>query len=353
MTNKTSLWLAAAVVAGFAFGFAGCGPTTDPMTTMCSGDAQCSAGEACHPVLRRCVTACTGASDCPDSAKTCATFGGLASGNDAGVRAFCQCSTDALCDRGSAGQVCQPATKLCGAKCTANSDCPSGATCNSMTGKCAAGSTGDGGAGDGGLADGGAGDGGTMMDGGMACTPGSCTAPAICTLGVCGAPAACVAPAFQPGSCPNGQLCATNACAEVPFAPASCMNFAAGTTPRAWNPASANGPIITEVTQLSFAVDAAFCGAGANEKRGRIRIRAYDPSAPGRLTTETGQPSLRRYQLSGNSLAVGANEIQSYVSSNMGQNAEFIVNVCTGTSTNSLSVGYAYENGNPVCVTLQ
>jgi hypothetical protein len=236
----------------------------------------------------------------------------------------------------------------------ANSDCPSGATCNAMTGKCAAGTTGDGGAGDGGLTDGGLGDGGTSTDAGMACSPGTCTAPAICTLGTCGAPAACVTPMFQPGTCPAGQLCSSGACAEAPFASASCGNFAAGSTPRAWTPASANGPVITELSLIDFQVDAngTVC-SGSNSKRARLRIRAYDPSMPGRLTGETSQPSLRYYRTDTTSLAVTAAEIQSYVTENSGRNANFIVNLCFPTATNTASVGYAYENGNPVCATVQ
>lgn len=343
--TKTSLWLAAAIAAGFTLGFAGCGDTNMPMTTTCSSDSQCAASEACHPALRRCVTACTGSTDCGDSQKTCATFTGLASGNDAGVRAFCQCSTDPLCDRAKTGDVCQPATKQCGAKCMGNSDCPTGSTCDTVTGKCGTAVV---------ATDGGT-DGGTTMDAGVtACTPGSCTAPAICTSGTCAMPATCAAPMFQPGTCAAGQACVGTACAEVPFAPASCGNFAAGTTPRAWNPVTAMGPVITELSLISFEIDMAgtVC-AGATNKRARLRIRAYDPSTPGRLNGETSQPSLRYYQTTGNSLAVTAAEIQSYMSQNSGKNAEFIVNLCFPTATNSAPVGYAYESGNPVCATVQ
>ncbi len=344
MMKKTSLWLVAATAAGFAFGFAGCGGTDTPMTTTCTADSQCAASEACHPVLRRCVTACTAAVDCPDSSRTCATFDGRMAGNDAGVRAFCQCATDALCERGSAGQVCQPATKICGAKCTASSDCPTGSTCDTMTGKCSAATMAtDGGAGDGGM---------TGVDAGIACTPGTCTAPAICNQGTCGAAAACTSGMPQPAGCLTGQACSGAACAEAPFAPASCGNFAAGSTPRAWNPAMQNGPVITQITQLSFAVNEGFCGM-TNSKRAILEITAYDPSTPGRLVSETSQPSLRYYRTDGSDIAVSANQIQSYMSSNSNKNVTFRVNLCFPTATNSASVGYAYENGNPVCTTVQ
>lgn len=347
MKTKTSIWFAAAIAAGFAFGFAGC--TGDgPMTpTTCSSDSQCTgAGEVCHPLLKTCIAGCTSANDCPDAAKKCATITGASAGGDGGVRGFCQCGTDQLCDRGTAGQICQDkSTLVCAAKCTATSGCPTGFTCDTASGKCGSTvSTTDGGT-----------DAGVAMDAGVnTCTPGSCTAPQICNSGVCGAAAACVAPMFQPGTCVAGQACVGTSCAEVPFAPASCGNFAAGSTPRAWTPASGNGPVITELSLIDFMVDAAgtVCG-GANSKRARLRIRAYDPSMPGRLTGETAQPSLRYYRTDTTSLAVTAAEIQSYMALNTGKNAEFIVNLCFPTATNAASVGYAYDNGNPVCASVQ
>ncbi len=347
MKTKTSIWLAAAVAAGFTMGFAGCGGDMMMMPTTCSSDTACAASEACHPILKKCVTACTSGTDCPDSAKTCATFTGLSGGNDAGVRAFCQCATDQLCDRGTSGQVCQPATKICAAKCTSNAGCPSGSTCDTATGKCGGAVATDAGT-DGGT------DAGMTVDAGTACTPGTCTT-GICNSGLCGAPAACVAPAFQPGTCVTGQACVGTACAEVPFAAATCGNFAAGSTPRAWTPATSNGPVITELTLLDFMVDmsATPVCAGAISKRARLRIRAYDPSMPGRLTGETSQPSLRYYRTDTTSLAVTGAEIQSYMTQNSGRNADFIVNLCFPTATNSAAVGYAYENGNPVCATVQ
>lgn len=349
MKTKTSIWFAAAIAAGFAFGFAGCGGDGTMTPTTCTADSQCTgAGEVCHPTLKKCIAGCSSSNDCPDSAKKCATITGASAGGDGGVRGFCQCSTDQLCDRGTAGQVCQDkSTLICAAKCTATSGCPSGVSCDVASGKCGGSTATDAGT-DAGVTDAG-------VDAGVAtCTPGSCTAPQICNSGVCGAAAACVAPMFQPGTCVAGQACVGTSCAEVPFAPASCGNFGAGTSPRAWNPTSSNGPVITEVTMIDFMVDAAgtVCG-GANSKRARLRIRAYDPSSPGRLTGETSQPSLRYYRTDGTSLAVTAAEIQSYMTLNTGKNAEFIANLCFPTATTAAAVGYAYDNGNPVCSSVQ
>jgi hypothetical protein len=347
MKTKTSIGFAAAIAAGFAFGFAGCGGDGTMTPTTCSSDSQCSgAGEVCHPLLKTCVTGCSGSGDCPDSAKKCATITGASAGTDGGSRGFCQCATDNLCDRATTGQICQDkSTLVCSAKCTGNASCPTGFSCDTATGKCGAGST------DAGT------DGGTAgVDAGVvACTPGTCASPQICNTGVCGAATTCAAPAFQPGTCPNGQQCSGTSCAEVPFAPTTCGNIAAGSTPRAWTPVNSNGPVITEVTLLDFMVDTAatpVC-AGANSKRARLRIRAYDPSTPGRLTGETSQPSLRYYRTDTTSLPVTAAEIQSYVTENTGRNANFIVNLCFPTATTSASVGYAYDNGNPVCATVQ
>lgn len=358
MMKKTSLWLMAATAAGFALGFAGCGETM-PMPTTCTADSQCAASEACHPVLRRCVTACTAAVDCPDSAKTCATFGGLMAGNDAGVKAFCQCATDALCERGSAGQVCQPATKICGAKCTANSECPSGSTCDTMTGKCSAATTTDGGAGDGGMT----GDAGVND-----CTPGSCTAPQICdpTTRRCAAPATCTAANPQPDTCAYGLACVTAACAEAPRTGAGCMNFTNLPTPTLWNPATANpkGPVTVRFESIAKDTNMPlFCGARGADFSAEANLYAGNTNFPAMLDLLPAN-FLNYVRSDGQALDIKGGAGQAplarptggYASglSNNNKNLRLRFNLCVmGTAPATLSAGFYGENGNAVCSTLQ
>jgi hypothetical protein len=351
MMKKTSLWLMAATAAGFALGFAGCGETM-PMPTTCTADSQCAASEACHPVLRRCVTACTAAVDCPDSAKTCATFGGLMAGNDAGVKAFCQCATDALCERGSAGQVCQPATKICGAKCTASSECPSGSTCDTMTGKCSAATTTDGGASDGGMT----GDAGVND-----CTPGSCTAPQICdpTTRRCAAPATCTAANPQPDTCAYGLACVTAACAEAPrTTAAACANFTNVPTPLAWNPATiATKGAVTTAFAPRATNDTTACAA-PNPNAFTYTVDLY--SAP-----MTNFPAMLDMAPSGSfnyvrtdgqiiNLTTGSiRPMSGYAMglTNNNKNLRLVWTGCTESSIMSLRAGFYAANGNANCAT--
>jgi hypothetical protein len=228
MTKMTrGLWL----VAALAFA-GGCGePGGADGGTGCTTDANCGTGKACHPVMKMCVATCTGATDCPASAKTCATLNGS-------TAQFCQCSTNELCAAGVAGNVCSAATKQCTAKCTSSANCPSGSTCDTATGVCGAVSS--------------MMDAGTMgMDAGTACNDvGVCVYPEVCDIAarVCKAGAACTMANAQPDVCGYAGYCTTNSnCAQVEKA--MCENFAAtGPTPAVFNAATSNGPVIIGVT---------------------------------------------------------------------------------------------------------
>lgn len=352
--TKTSLGLAAAFAAATTFVFAACGDTMMMQPTTCSSDTQCAASEACHPVLRRCVTACTAGTDCPDSAKTCATFGGLAAGNDAGVRAFCQCATDQLCDRGTAGQVCQPATKICAAKCTSSAGCPSGSTCDTATGKCGAATSG----GDGGT------DGGTMMvaDAGP-CSFGSCTSPQICnpSTSACGAAPACAAANPQPDTCAYGLTCSGAACAEAPRTGVGCANFATVTTPTLWNPVGLTamaGPVTVSVANR--ADDNAFCTnsvafSGSHEmyaaplSLGGTNFPAAGVMLPAGLVNyvrSDGQIcDVQRGCANGGQIF----RPSGYMVSNGNKNLTLNFTLCAMTGTTALRAGFYCENGNAVC----
>lgn len=353
MKTKTSFWLAAALAAGFTMGFAGCGETMMMMPTTCSSDSACSTGQACHPILRTCVTACTSGTDCPDSAKTCATFTGLAAGNDAGVRAFCQCGTDQLCDRGTAGQVCQPATKLCAAKCTSNAGCPSGATCDTATGKCGAAVATDAGT-DGGM---------TGMDAGAPCTFGSCTGGQICNpaTAACGAAPACASAMPQPDVCAYGQTCSGAACAEAPRTGVGCTNFASVMTPTLWNPVgiTANaGPVTISVTNRTD--DMTFC-TNSTAFSGGHELYAAPVSLGGTNFPAAGvmlPADLINYVRSDGQICdvqrgcMNSGQIfrpSGYQVSNGNKNLTLNFTLCAMTGVTSLTAGFYADKGNAVC----
>ncbi|MDP3231539.1 MAG: hypothetical protein Q8N26_02095 [Myxococcales bacterium] len=352
MKTKTSFWLAAALAAGFTMGFAGCGDTMMMMPTTCSSDSACSTGQACHPILRTCVTACTSGTDCPDSAKTCATFTGLAAGNDAGVRAFCQCGTDQLCDRGTAGQVCQPATKICAAKCTSNAGCPSGATCDTATGKCGAAVATDAGT-----------DGGTGGTDAGVCTPGSCTtAGQICdpTTQQCGAPAACSSANPQPDTCVYGLLCAGAACAEAPRSGVTCSNFDNVATPKAWNPATVTpkGAVTTAFGPRATNDNTACTGARPDAFTFTVDLYAPPMSTfPSML--EMNQAMTFNYVTTDGMIIDLANPLgpirpmSGYAMNlaNNNKNVRIVWTGCTAAGLTSLRAGFFANGGNPNCAT--
>lgn len=185
-----------------------------------------------------------------------------------------------------------------------------------------------------------------------ACTRGSCTGSNICSfatgMGVCGAPAACAAANAQPDTCGYGGYCNATACAEIPAA--TCANFPAGSAPLTWNPATQMGPVIYSISKVTWAVDSNFC-AGTSNKRGKVRVSAYDPG--GMLLSDTSQPSLKLYRESDMMpVTIDMTSIQNYMSSNGGKNATFDVNVCVAPTNTTLSIALAYTNGNGACFTL-
>jgi hypothetical protein len=357
MKTKTSMWFAAAVAAGFAFGFAGCGGGGTMTPTTCSSDSACGASEVCHPLLKTCVTACTGSTDCPDSAKKCATITGASAGGDGGVRGFCQCSTDALCDKGTAGEVCQDkSTLVCAAKCTASAGCPTGFTCDTATGKC--GSTAS-------NTDGGT-DAGVTMDAGAPCTPGSCTGGKICdpATRACITGAACATANAQPDSCAYGLFCSAAACAEAPM-PGTCSNFDNVATPKAWNPATiaTKGPVthafasITKDTGMPL-----FCGSRGADFSAEIRLYAPTGSTFPAMRDLVPANFFNYVRTDGQLLDLTNNAMPlvratgGYAAglSNNNKNLTMKMNLCvTGTAPASLVAGFFSENGNGTCATLQ
>jgi len=373
MKNKMtmSVWLGAAMAVGFVMGFASCGGDTMMLPSTCSSDSACATGEACHPVLKTCVTACTSGSDCPDSSKTCATLDGRTSSNDAGVRAFCQCSTDPLCERGTAGQVCQPATRVCAAKCTSSSSCPAGFSCDTVTGKCGAAVAVDGGA-DGGT------DGGTGGTDAGVCAPGGCTvAGQICNpaTSACGVAPTCAAANPQPDTCAYGLICGGTACAEAPRTGVTCANFANVATPKLWNPATVNpkGPVTVAMNSVAKDVvvvtingeQNGFCGRANNAPRfadftAEIVLYAGNTNFPA-MRDLVPTNYFNYVRTDGQIIDVARNSMPlvratgGYAMglSNNNKNLTMRMNLCvSGTVPATLTAGFYSENGNAVCTDL-
>ncbi len=356
MKTKTSIWLAAAVAAGFTMGFAGCSPDPMMMTpTTCSSDSSCASGQACHPILKTCVTACTGAVDCPDSAKFCGTLAGASAGADGGTRAFCQCRLDPACNSAVAGQVCQEfSTKLCAAKCTSNSSCPSGFTCDTATGKCGGAVATDAGT-DGGT------DGGLVVDAGVACTPGSCTAPQICnpTTQQCGAPAACSAVNPQPDMCVYGLACVTSACAEAPrVTAATCANFTTVTTPLAWNPATiaTKGPVTTAFAPRATNDTTACTNPDPNAFTYTVDLYSAPMTNFPAMIDMVQMGTLNYVRTDGQIINLGAGPVRptsGYANglSNGNKNLRLVWTACGASTIMSLRAGFFANNGNATCAT--
>lgn len=282
---------------------AGCGDEETGSTT-CTSNDQCSGTEICHPTAGVCVTTCESGSDCPDTAKTCAPLGGTSS--EANTK-ICQCSTDVLCNGGtgsdSTNLVCSDLDNVCVTKCTADSDCTGTRTCNTGTGQCEEGETG----------------------------PTTCSGEGQTT-------------------CSYGQFCSSSTCTAVP-AP-TCVNFdpAQGGKQPVWT-TSSTGPIIFDITKLSWAPDTispAFCASGDVLK---VRVKAYQPASSSATfpTQKSALGGLFYVTVNGNQQD-GASLIRpsEYAVSQNGKVATFTMNFCPG-AISTISLGLYFSNGNEIC----
>ncbi|WP_255203699.1 hypothetical protein [Myxococcus sp. AM011] len=287
---------------------AGCGDD-EPGNSLCTSNDECAGTEICHPDAGVCVTTCDVGADCPDSAKTCAPLGGTSS--EANTR-ICQCSTDVLCNGGADSEttdmVCSDLDTVCVPKCGSNSDCGTGRVCDTASGQCEEdSSTGD-----------------------------TCTGTGQST-------------------CLYGDFCSSGTCTQVP-AP-TCANFtpAQGGKQPVWT-ISSTGPIIYDITQVSFGQDS-FCGTGSGTTgmTAKARVRAYQP-ATGTATfpaQKSDLPGLFYVRVNGSTLAGDALIRPSeYTTSNGGKNAEFTMNFCPDSAATTLSIGLYFTNGNEICAQL-
>ena len=265
---------------------------------VCATDTDCLTGEICHASAKVCVQSCSIGADCPESAKTCAA------GTGTEKRSFCNCQTDALCQRDdrvddAAGLTCNTTTKACSPSgttpsgCTASSDCASGQICESGT--CKAPTTGA-----------------------------SCTGTGQST-------------------CTYGEYCSSSKCEAVP-AP-TCTNFN-GRAEKNFTPATGTGNIIYSVTKEIFGTA---CGTDTGSQTVKARVSFYSKS--GNLPEfKEGLSGFFYVRTSGTDLdAVPLSN--GYQRSSDGKSASLSVNLCTDASFSQIVLGFSFTGGNGACAT--
>lgn len=307
-------WLTAAVSAVMAMGCGDIGGGGDAGNT-CSTDANCGTGRVCHPVLKECVSSCTGSSDCPASAKTCARLDSTAV--SATTPGFCQCSTDALCNGGTAGSlVCSDLTKQCTSKCTANSQCPSGATCETATGQCKSGTTTD------------AGTDAGVTDAGVTCNSAN----------------------PQPDVCGYGSACTSaNSCEAI--TEGTCTNLTSSSMHTPWTSAS-TGPVIFNVVDEATD-DASACTTGVPFT---TTVYAYAGGLGTFPAMKSNLPGFWYYLVNGNRVDIPANLLTqsnyTLFTGNTVMGAKFTLCSSASPAPTSIQVAFAFTNGNGYCTTL-
>jgi len=305
---------------------------------LCTDDTDCTGNEICHPTAQVCVSTCESSNDCPANAKNCQPLEGTSV-------SVCECQTTQQCnlDRDTADQVCSTVDQVCVTACSADTDCPSGRTCDTATGQCLVGTSSD------------------------PCN-GQCAANETCDT--TGTTPVCVPPSTVGDSCQGtaqstcsyGEYCRANTCTAAPVAEATCENFSSNRPE--WSPSS-SGPVIYEVSRIRYeAANPELCvqpgpDAGYTSSDAYIvRVRAY--------RTDADWPDTRA-GLSG-FFYVATNTTRTDVVAsgslikNTGYNrnptnkrdAEFQVALCRRSDGgNQLQVGFYFTGGNPVCQVIQ
>ena len=321
MRNMRILFAFAAAAALGAF--VGCGDpngNNDAGVGSCTTDATCGTGLACHPATKKCSATCTGGSDCPSSAKTCAPLNGS-------TKSFCQCSTDALC---GGSLICSNTTKQCTSKCTSSASCSNGAMCDTTSGQCLGGNI----------------DAGTdagVTDAGTACAFGgtSCTNSEICDLTTshCKPSVVCNSANPQPDTCGYANYCDTS-CKQV--GKPTCANF---TPPNGKTPlfnGTSTGPIIYSIDDGTDI--ASFCHT--TEKAYSFTISAY--ATTDWPTTKSAVQGFKYVKQDGTELdATSLLGNSSYTAT--GKIASFKVTLCSSTVMSNLGAAFYFTNGNEVC----
>ncbi|MDP3503871.1 MAG: hypothetical protein Q8S33_26270 [Myxococcales bacterium] len=250
----------------------------------------------------------------------------------ASCREPCDAETCAGCC--DASGECQVGTQVaaCGRRGQECSTCSPGGSCTRQV--CVGGSA----------ADGGTDDAGTIAaDGG--CSIGLC-GEQICNVvsGACETGASCDLMTAQPAGCGSGHVCTAAGCRDV--ARPRCMNFGPQSAPLRWNPGVNFGPVITAARGVSFAVDDGGCPVGS-ARRAVVELVAYDFRSG---FVDGGYPRLFLYR-EGQTFGTVTSGV-SVAAANQGGTATLLISQCGPESVTSLTLGYAFENGNGVCVSL-
>lgn len=297
--------------------------------TLCSTDADCTGNEICHPGAKVCVSTCTTSNDCTENAKNCAPLAGTSV-------SVCQCSSDQLCnqDRDTADQVCSTVDKVCVTACSADTDCPTGRTCDTATGQCRAGAT-------------------------DACN-GQCEAGETCdTTGstpTCRPTAGETCSGTAQSTCAYGDFCSANKCVAAPVAETTtCANFSSNRP--AWSPTTSSGPVIFEITAIkNIAQGNQTCTSSQNELHLSVKAYRTDQDWP---ETSSGlglngffyvETNTTRNDIIGDRLLVPNSFGGGYFRDpNNPKVAEFRYYLCPRATDSSISVGTFFTGGNPVC----
>jgi Cys-rich repeat protein len=212
----------------------------------------------------------------------------------------CNCATDQLCNsEGATDLVCSTLDKVCTPKCTTDTDCGAGRTCDTATGQCKAGG------------------------GGTTCT------------------------GTSQSTCSYGQFCSNSTCTPAPVAPTTCQNFSSNRP--TWSATSSNGPVIYSATVLRYEVNSSLCQSGDAFV---FSIRAYRTDADW-PATRSGLPGFFYVTTGGQQTDVVANLLLPNTGYNRSttnlKDAEFQTYLCfTGTS---IQAAYYFTGGNPICQT--
>lgn len=100
----------------------------------CAADADCARGDACDPVLERCVPALCQIEDC-DPGHYCDPFYSGCHEPPAGVAYLCETDADCLAQAGE-GYLCNPGNGFCQVDDCAYADCQPGAVCSPFLHRC-------------------------------------------------------------------------------------------------------------------------------------------------------------------------------------------------------------------------
>jgi hypothetical protein len=166
------------------------------------------------------------------------------------------------------------------------------------------------------------------------------------TTRLCEAPPPCTAADPQPSVCGPGLYCVAGSCLELPRP--SCDNFGSQAAPRRYDAITDLGPVLTGARAVSFLLDDGGCPAGSL-RRGIVELEAHDRLS--RFGLDGGLPRLFVYRPNMTLGTVPASDVTTTVGP-QGGTARLRVATCTSESVTNLTLGYAFEGGNGLCVTL-